>query len=101
MIEDNTAIDALARYYAASSTQAADEQLLAAIYRKREGKKARIYGAASGFTCAALIAIALLAWAAMPAHTQRDDMSSAIARYQMIHMGLVENTQSNRMESTR
>ena len=82
-------LNALEQYYGKQAASPS-EDLLANIHATRRNRRRRMFGATWAFTLTALLAAIMLTWAARPAVDHRDMTASAIARYQMIHSGLVE-----------
>lgn len=94
-------LEALSEHYAQAIPISADDRLLNEVYVSHRKKKQRLTSAAYGFGFGACAAILLIAWAARPSSSHRDATANAIARYQMINSGLVDNHSHDRSEVAR
>lgn len=94
-------MEALSEHYAQAAPICADDRLLNDVYVGSRKKKQRVTSAVYGFGFGACAAILLIVWAARPSSTHQDATANAIARYQMINSGLVENHAHDRSEVAR
>jgi hypothetical protein len=90
---DRDPIEMLSAHYA-NSVPPAGETLLHSVYAKKNSNGQRVHGLIGGFATGAIVAIGLLSWATRVPKHSGDEISSAIARYQMINSGLAERTTS-------
>ena len=90
-------IEALAAYYE-SQSQIVEVDPSVIVREASRRTRQRVLGGIGGFAVAAALATTLLTIAAQPAMMKENATASAIARYQMIKSGLVENTARAKVE---
>ena len=88
-------IEQLSSYYGCRMEATPRDEMIANVFANKAKKRQRIFAATGGFAVTAAVAAVLLAWAALPSKSNRNDTASAIARYQMINSGLVEAPRTN------